>query len=110
VLRNSPIQHRQCQCALANPGLLHKLVDPDAGDTLLVVIAPPPTRGFIKRQDSSSCRCWNPSWRRHPSDSDDVTAEVGSDKVMLAARRLTLYRPTSPPTRHRAVATAVRSR
>ena len=36
---------------LANPGLLHRLVDPDAGDTLLVVTAPPPTRGFIKRQD-----------------------------------------------------------
>ena len=36
---------------LANPGLMHRLVDPDAGDTLLVVTAPPPTRGFIKRQD-----------------------------------------------------------
>ena len=36
---------------LANPGLLHRLVDPDAGDTLFVVTAPPPTRGFIKRQD-----------------------------------------------------------
>ena len=36
---------------LANPGLLHRLIDPDAGDTLLVVTAPPPIRGFIKRQD-----------------------------------------------------------
>ena len=36
---------------LAKPGLLHRLVDPDAGDTLLVVTAPPPIRGFIKRQD-----------------------------------------------------------
>jgi hypothetical protein len=32
---------------LANPGALHRLVDPDAGDTLLVVTAPPPTRGLI---------------------------------------------------------------
>ena len=36
---------------LANPGAMHRLVDPDAGDTLLVVTAPPPTRGLIKRQD-----------------------------------------------------------
>ena len=36
---------------LAKPGQLHRLVDPDAGDTLLVVTAPPPVRGFIKRQD-----------------------------------------------------------
>ncbi|MDU2927615.1 MAG: tetratricopeptide repeat protein, partial [Bradyrhizobium sp.] len=38
---------------LANPGagLLHRLTDPDAGDTLLVVTAPPAIRGFIKRQD-----------------------------------------------------------
>ena len=36
---------------LANPGLLHRFIDPDAGDTLLVVTAPPPVRGFIKRQD-----------------------------------------------------------
>jgi tetratricopeptide (TPR) repeat protein len=36
---------------LANPGLLHRLTDPEAGDTLLVVTALPPIRGFIKRQD-----------------------------------------------------------
>jgi len=30
---------------------LHRFVDPDAGDTLLVVTAPPPMRGFVKRQD-----------------------------------------------------------
>jgi len=36
---------------LANPGQLHRLADPDAGDMLWVVTAPPPTRGLIKRQD-----------------------------------------------------------
>lgn len=36
---------------LASPGLLHRFVDPDAGDTLMVVTAGPPVRGFIKRQD-----------------------------------------------------------
>ena len=37
--------------AMAKPGLLHRLIDPDAGDALIVVTAPPPVRGFIKRQD-----------------------------------------------------------
>ncbi len=36
---------------LARPGLLHRVVDPDAGDTIMVVTAPPPVRGFIRRQD-----------------------------------------------------------
>jgi len=39
---------------LANPGLLHKLVDPDAGDTLLVVTAPPPTT-----RNAPTCRRWS---------------------------------------------------
>jgi hypothetical protein len=69
---------------LANPGLLHKLVDPDAGDTLLVVTAPPPTRGFIKRQDFVELSLLESVHGVviHPN-SDDVTAEVGPDKVML---------------------------
>lgn len=69
---------------LANPGLLHRLVDPDAGDTLLVVTAPPPTRGFIKRQDFVELSLLESVHGVviHPN-SDDVTAEVGSDKVML---------------------------
>jgi hypothetical protein len=69
---------------LANPGLLHKLVDPDAGDTLLVVTAPPPTRGFIKRQDFVELSLLESVHGvvAHPN-SDDVTAQVGSDKVMF---------------------------
>src|SRR5882757_8556647 len=69
---------------LANPGLMHRLVDPDAGDTLLVVTAPPPTRGFIKRQDFVELSLLESVHGVvvHPN-SDDVTAEVGSDKVML---------------------------
>jgi hypothetical protein len=69
---------------LANPGLLHKLVDPDAGDTLLVVTAPPPTRGFIKRQDFVELSLLESVHGvvAHPN-SEDVTAEVGSDKVMF---------------------------
>ena len=69
---------------LANPGLMHRLVDPDAGDTLLVVTAPPPTRGFIKRQDFVELSLLESIHGVviHPN-SDDITAEVGSDKIML---------------------------
>ncbi|MFL6791300.1 MAG: tetratricopeptide repeat protein [Bradyrhizobium sp.] len=69
---------------LANPGLLHRLVDPDAGDTLLVVTAPPPTRGFIKRQDFVELSLLESIHGVvvHPN-SDDVNAEVGADNVML---------------------------
>jgi hypothetical protein len=69
---------------LANPGLMHRLIDPDAGDTLLVVTAPPPTRGFIKRQDFVELSLLESVHGVviHPN-SDDITAEVGSDKVML---------------------------
>jgi tetratricopeptide (TPR) repeat protein len=69
---------------LANPGLLHRLVDPDAGDTLFVVTAPPPTRGLIKRQDFVELSLLESIHGLvvHPN-SDDVKAEVGADKVML---------------------------
>jgi hypothetical protein len=69
---------------LANPGFLHRLVDPDAGDMLWVVTAPPPTRGFIKRQDFVELSLLESVHGVvvHPN-SDDVRAEVGADKVML---------------------------
>ena len=69
---------------LANPGRLHRLVDPDAGDTLLVVTAPPPVRGLIKRQDFVELSLLESVHGVvvHPN-SDDISAEVGSDKVML---------------------------
>ncbi|KRR22324.1 hypothetical protein CQ14_37830 [Bradyrhizobium lablabi] len=69
---------------LANPGVMHRLVDPDAGDTLLVVTAPPPTRGLIKRQDFVELSLLESVHGVvvHPN-SDDISAEVGADKVML---------------------------
>lgn len=69
---------------LAKPGLLHRLVDPDAGDTLMVVTAPPPARGFIKRQDFVELSLLESihgvAVRPY---SDDIFAEVASDKVIL---------------------------
>ncbi|WP_342712034.1 tetratricopeptide repeat protein [Bradyrhizobium sp. B124] len=69
---------------LANSGQLHRLIDPDAGDTLWVVTAPPPTRGIIKRQDFVELSLLESIHGVvvHPN-ADDVKAEVGADKVTL---------------------------
>jgi tetratricopeptide (TPR) repeat protein len=69
---------------LTKPGLLHRFVDPDAGDTLLVVTAKPPARGFIKRQDFVELSLLESihGIAVRPN-SDEVTADVGPDKVVL---------------------------
>lgn len=70
--------------AKPGPGLLHRLTDPDAGDTLLVVTAPPPIRGFIKRQDFVDLSLLDSihGIAVRPN-SDDVSVEVASDRVIL---------------------------
>ncbi|MEA2868179.1 MAG: hypothetical protein QOE39_2894 [Bradyrhizobium sp.] len=70
--------------ALSKPGRAHRIVDPDAGDTLMVVTAPPPVRGFIKRQDFVEMSLLESihGIAIHPN-SDDVTAEVAPDKIIL---------------------------
>ncbi|MGC2774494.1 MAG: tetratricopeptide repeat protein, partial [Bradyrhizobium sp.] len=71
---------------LANPGpgRLHRLTDPDAGDTLLVVTAPPPIRGFIKRQDFVDLSLLDSvhGIAVRPN-SDDIAVELAPDKVIL---------------------------
>jgi tetratricopeptide (TPR) repeat protein len=70
--------------ALSKPGRLHRLVDPDAGDTLLVVTAPPPVRGFIKRQDFVEMSLLESihGVAIRPN-SDDVSAEIAADKITI---------------------------
>ncbi len=70
---------------LSKPGLLHRLVDPDAGDTIMVVTAALPVRGFIKRQDFVEFSLLESihGLAIRPT-SDDVTAAISSDKVVLA--------------------------
>ena len=71
----------------ANPGLLHKLTDPDAGDTLYVVTAQRPVRGFIKRQDLVDLSLLESAHGiAIRPNSDDVGVEVGSDKVILGKK------------------------
>jgi outer membrane biosynthesis protein TonB len=70
---------------LGNPGLLHRLVDPDAGDALMVVTASPPARGFVKRQDFVEFSLLESV---HgvviAPNADEVTASVVSDKITLS--------------------------
>jgi hypothetical protein len=69
---------------LPKAGLLHRFVDPDAGDMLFVVTAKPPARGFIKRQDFVELSLLESihGVAIRPN-SDEVTADVGPDKVIL---------------------------
>jgi tetratricopeptide (TPR) repeat protein len=70
--------------ALSKSGRLHRLLDPDAGDTLLVVTATPPVRGFIKRQDFVEMSLLESihGVAIRPN-SDDVSVEVPPDKVII---------------------------
>src|SRR4051812_10934219 len=70
---------------MSKSGILHRFVDPDAGDTLMVVTAPPPVRGFIKRQDFVEFSLLESihGIAIRPN-SDDVTAEISSGKIVLA--------------------------
>lgn len=71
----------------ANPGLLHKLTDPDAGDMLYVVTAQRPVRGFIKRQDLVDLSLLESAHGiAIRPNSDEVGVEVGSDRVILGKK------------------------
>ena len=69
---------------LAKAGRLHRLVDPDAGDTIMVVTAAAPVRGFIKRQDFVEMSLLESvhGVAIRPN-SDDITVEITSDKILL---------------------------
>ena len=64
--------------------MLHKFTDPDAGDTLLVVTAPPPIRGLIKRQEFVELSLLESIHGvAVQPNSEEVTAEIGTDKIRL---------------------------
>ena len=70
---------------IAKPGRMHRLVDPDAGDALMVITAGPPGRGFVRRQDFVEFSLLESI---HgvviQPNSDDVAAEIASDKITLS--------------------------
>jgi len=79
--------HANVQVPLAKPGLKHRLVDPDAGDTLDVITALPPARGFIRRQDFVEFSLLE--------SIHGVVVQLNSDEVVVDATidKVTLSRP-----------------
>jgi tetratricopeptide (TPR) repeat protein len=70
--------------SLANAGALHRLTDPEAGDTLLVVTAAPPIRGFIKRQDFVDFSVLDSAQGvAIRPNAEDVVVERAPDKITL---------------------------
>jgi hypothetical protein len=69
---------------LNNPGLLHRFIDPDAGDTLMVVTAAAPVRGFIKRQDFVDFALLDTAHGvAIRLNSDEVGVEIAGTKVII---------------------------
>ncbi len=68
----------------AEPGGLHRLVDPDAGDVVLAVTALLPARGFVKRQSFVEFALLESVHGvAVQSNSDDVQAELAPDKIVI---------------------------
>jgi tetratricopeptide (TPR) repeat protein/outer membrane biosynthesis protein TonB len=85
VTRNiSDPAHAKVTVSLSSPGRLYRFVDPEVGDALIVVTAPPPVRGFIKRQDFVEVSLLESihGIAIHPN-SDDVTVESAPDRIVL---------------------------
>ncbi|SDR86290.1 tetratricopeptide repeat protein [Bradyrhizobium canariense] len=86
VTRNvSNPTHANVEVPLSKTGRLHRLVDPEAGDTLMVITATPPVRGFIKRQDFVELSLLESihGVAVRPN-ADDITAEIAPDKITLS--------------------------
>jgi tetratricopeptide (TPR) repeat protein len=64
---------------------LHRIADPDMGDSLLVVTAPGPARGFIKSQDFVEFRALASTHGVAVQPfADDVQVELAPDNVIVA--------------------------
>ena len=89
------------------PHAIHRITDPDVGDTLLVVTGLGPARGFLKPQDFVEFRALATTHGVAIQPlADDLTAELTADKVVLGrpsglalsasgipGRRTSNYRP-----------------
>jgi tetratricopeptide (TPR) repeat protein len=85
VLRNiTDPAHANIAVSFAGGGELHRITDPDAGDTLLVVTGLTPIRGLIKRQDFVDFTLLDTAHGLvvRPN-SDSVAVEVAPDKVIV---------------------------
>ena len=67
-----------------DPRRLHRFVDPDLGDTLLVVTVPAPARGFLKTQEFVDLRALASTHGIAVEMlADDLSAELSIDKIVL---------------------------
>jgi hypothetical protein len=66
------------------PRTVHRIVDPEAGDTLLVVTALGPSRGFLRTQDHVEFRALASSHGVAIQPlADDLSAELTADKIVI---------------------------
>jgi tetratricopeptide (TPR) repeat protein len=76
--------HANVSVSLPGHGRVHRVLDPDAGDTLLVVTAPPPVRGFVREQDFVELALLESIHGvALRLNSDDITTEIAPDKIIL---------------------------
>jgi tetratricopeptide (TPR) repeat protein len=70
--------------ALQDPARLHRIEDPEVGDTLLVVTAPAPARGFLRTLDFVEFRALASVHGIVIEPlADDVAAELAPDRVVI---------------------------
>jgi hypothetical protein len=68
----------------SDPRKLHRVSDPDVGDTLLVVTALGPARGFLKEQDFVELRALGSAHGVVVQPlADDISAELAADKIVI---------------------------
>jgi tetratricopeptide (TPR) repeat protein len=93
--------HASVTVPLAGTGRLHRIVDPDSGDALMVVTALPPAQGFVRHQEfvEFSLRESTHGVVVEPK-ADDIAVEVAPDKVTVTRPGgLTLSAANSGPER-----------
>jgi tetratricopeptide (TPR) repeat protein len=110
IMRNTSGNRTTAAIPFDDPRTVHRLVDPEAGDTVLVVTALGPPRGFIKGQDFVDFRVLASSHGVAIQPiADDLAAETTGDKIVLArpnglalsaagdlvGRRTGLFRPAA---------------
>jgi tetratricopeptide (TPR) repeat protein len=67
------------------PSKLHRIADPDVGDTLMVVTALGPARGFLKEQEFVELRALASTHGVVVLPlADDVNAELAADKIVIS--------------------------
>jgi tetratricopeptide (TPR) repeat protein len=83
---------------LAEPHLVHRLDDPEAGDQLIVITAYPPARGLVNTKDFVEFRALASTQGVVVEPlADDIRAELAPDKVVISRPMgLTLSTNTQP--------------